>query len=434
MDLTLLAILGIVVLIVLMASGVNIGMAMLLVGFVGFALATNISSALGVLRTVPVVQASSYTLAVIPLFIIMGNFAFASGMSTGLYDAGNKWLSRLPGGLACATIAACAGFGAICGSTTATTATMGVVSVPEMRRHGYADSLATGSVSVGGTLGIMIPPSACFIVYGIAAEESIGKLFAAGILPGILIAVFCIIVVIISVKINPILAPQSISYSWKERFVSLKGLIDVVILFVGIFSLMFSGVFTISEAAAAGAFLAMIICAAKRKLTWKVFRQVIGDSIKTTAMTFLVVIGAMVFGSFLAISQLPMDLASTVSSLEVSPYLILALIIVIYAILGCFMDALPMIMLTVPIFLPIIMSLGFDKTWFGVVIVMVMMLGVITPPVGLNCYVISGIVKDVPLTTIFKGALPFTLALLAAIIVVTMIPQVALLLPTLLYG
>ena len=303
-----------------------------------------------------------------------------------------------------------------------------------MRKHGYASSLACGSVSVGGSLGIMIPPSSCFIIYGIAAEENIGRLFAAGILPGIVIAVFCILVIVVHVKIKPELATPPIPCSWKERFASLKGLIDVIILFVGIFVLMFSGVFTISEAAAAGAFLAMIICLVKRKLTLKSFIAVMGDSIKTTAMTYLIVIGAMVFGKFLAISKLPMSLASLVTSLDVSPYLVLTVIIIIYAVLGCLMDALPMVMLTIPIFLPVMLDLGFDKVWFGVVIVMVMMLGVITPPVGLNCYVISGVAKDVPLQTIFKGALPFTFALIAAIAVVTAVPQIALFIPNLLYG
>lgn len=434
LDPTVLAILGIVTVIAMLALGVNIGMAMMLVGFVGYAISVNLNAAYGVLRTEPVTQASSFVLTVIPLFIMMGNFAFASGMSAGLYNAGNKWLSKLPGGLACATIAACAAFGAICGSTTATAATMGVVAIPEMQKHGYASSLATGSVSVGGSLGIMIPPSSCFIVYGIAAEENIGRLFAAGILPGIVIAVFCIIVIVVHVKIKPELATPPLPCTWRERFASLKGLIDVLILFIGIFVLMFSGVFTISEAAAAGAFLAMIICAAKRKLSWKTFLSVMGDSIKTTAMTYLIVIGAMVFGKFLAISKLPMTLATLVTSLEVSPYLVFTVIIIIYAVLGCLMDALPMVMLTVPIFLPVIMDLGFDKVWFGVIIVMVMMLGVITPPVGLNCYVISGVAKDVPLQTIFKGALPFTIALLAAIVVVTAFPQIALVIPNLLYG
>jgi tripartite ATP-independent transporter DctM subunit len=412
----------------------NVGMAMMAVGFVGYAFVVNTGAAIGLLRTVPIAQATSYTLTVIPLFIIMGNFAFAAGMSAGLYNAGNKWLSRLPGGLACATVAACAAFGAICGSTNATTATMGTVAVPEMRKYGYSDRLSTGCVSVGGGLGIMIPPSSCMIIYGIASEQSIGRLFAAGIVPGIILAIILIITIVIQVKVNPSLAPPTGKFSFRERLASLKDLVDVLILFVGVFTLMFSGIFTINESAAAGAFLAMLICIAKRKLTWRMFRQVMFDSIKTTAMTYLIVIGAMVFGAFLAITHLPMDLAATIETLEVSRYIIFACIIVIYAILGCFMDALPMVMLTVPIFLPVILHLGFDPIWFGVIIIMVMMMGMITPPVGINCYVMSGIMKDVPLSTIFRGAIPYTGSLLVGIVIVTAWPGLATWLPTLIYG
>ncbi|MDR2089534.1 MAG: TRAP transporter large permease [Clostridiales Family XIII bacterium] len=434
MSLTATAIVGIFLLIALLLLGVNIGMAMMAVGFVGYAAVVNVDAAVGLLRTTPAAQAASYTMTVIPLFIIMGNFAFAAGMSAGLYNAGNKWLSRLPGGLACATVAACAAFGAICGSTNATTATMGTVAIPEMRKYGYSDRLSTGCVSVGGGLGIMIPPSSCMIIYGIAAEQSIGRLFAAGILPGIVVAVILIITIVIQVKLDPSLAPPTGKYSLRERLASLKGLADVFVLFVGVFALMFSGVFTINEAAAAGAFLAMMICLAKRVFNWRMFRQVMFDSIKTTAMTYLIVIGAMVFGNFLAITRLPMNLAATIETLSVSRYLIFACIIVIYAILGCFMDALPMIMLTVPIFLPVILNLGFDPIWFGVIIILVMMMGLITPPVGMNCYVMSGIAKDVPLSTIFRGAIPYTFSLLIGILIVTLVPGLATWLPTRIYG
>jgi len=434
LDLTTLALLGIAAVIVLLILGVNVGIAMFFVGFFGYALATNMSAAYGVLRTTPISQAGNYALSVIPLFIIMGNFAFASGMSSGLYNAANKWLSKLPGALACATVAACAAFGAICGSTAATAATMGVVSIPEMRKYGYSDSLATGSVSAGGGLGIMIPPSTIFIIYGISAEQSIGRLFSAGILPGILIALLYMAVIIIQVKRRPEIASPPRSYTLKERFKSLLGLIDVVILFLGVFYVMFSGIFTVTESAAAGAFLAMIICLVKGRLTWKTFVKTMSDSIKTTAMTYLLIIGALVFGAFLAISRLPMTIASLVTSLEISRYVIFAAIILVYAILGCLMDSLAMIMLTVPIFLPIMTALGFNPIWFGVVIVSVVMLGVITPPVGLNCYVIAGVAKDVPLATIFKGSIPFTIALLVSIAIITAVPQIALFLPTLFYG
>ncbi|MCD8254484.1 MAG: TRAP transporter large permease [Oscillospiraceae bacterium] len=434
MSLMTIAVLGIVVLLILMFLGMNIGLAMMLVGFIGYGFAVNWKAAYGVLQTVPYTQAASYSMTVVPLFIMMGNFAFASGMSENLYSAANKWVGRLPGGLACATTVACAAFGAICGSTNATTATMGVVAIPEMRKYGYKDTLSCGSVAVGGGLGIMIPPSTCFIAYGIMAELSIGRLFAAGILPGILITVLIVITIVVQVKISPSLAPKGDRYTWKERWISLAKCWDVLILFIGVFWAMFSGIFTINEAAAAGALLAMILMAIKRKLTFTAFKKVMWDSIKTTAMTYLIVIGAMVFGSFLTITQMPMKLAAIISGLDVSKYLILAAIVVVYVILGCFMDALPMIMLTVPIFLPIVTGLGFDAIWFGVIIIIVMMIGFITPPVGMNCYVLSGIVRDVPLFTIFRGSVPYLIPLLVSFILITIFPQIALVIPNMLYG
>lgn len=434
MNLTAIAVISIIVLLILFFMSVNIGLAMMIVGFVGYIIVVNPTAAIGLLKTIPATQASSYSLTVIPLFIMMGNFAFAAGMSQGLFNAANKWLSRLPGGLACATVAACAGFGAICGSTNATAATMGVVAIPEMRKYGYADSLSTGVVSVGAGLGIMIPPSSCMIVYGIIAEQSIGRLFAAGVIPGIVTAIVIIISIIIHCKINPNLAPATRSYSWKERFQSLLGLSDSLVLFVGIFFLMFSGIFTINEAAAAGAALAIIICFFKKMLTWEVFKKVIFDSIKTTSMTYLIVIGALVYGTFLAITKLPMNLATYVTNLDMSKYAIFALIIVIYFILGMFMDALPMIMLTIPIFLPIILELGFDPIWFGVIIILVMMLGLITPPVGMNCYVVSGIARDIPLSTIFRGVLPYSISLLISIVIMTIFPSLVTWLPNIIYG
>lgn len=435
MDATTIAVLGIVVLLVLLILGMDIGLAMLLTGTVGYMLITNINAALGVLRQAPATQASNYALCVIPLFIMMGNFCFASGMSEGLFDVGDKWLSKMPGGLSCATVAACAGFGAICGSTTATAATMGVVAIPTMRKYGYADSLSTGAVSVGGTLGIMIPPSTPFIVYGIMAEQSIGRLFAAGVMPGIMTAILCMAVIVFQVLRNKSLAPSTNrKITWRDRLISLKGLFWVAILFIIVLGGMFTGFFTVNEAAAFGAFGGLVIMAIRRRLTWKSFLAVMKDTIKTTAMSYVILVGADVFSKFLAISKLPMTLANFIEGLDVSRYIILVVIVLIYAIMGCFMDALPMITLTVPIFLPIMTSLGFDPIWFGVVCVLVMQLGLITPPVGLNCYVIAGVAKDVPLSTIFKGSLPFVPAILAAVILVTVFPQIATWLPTLIYG
>lgn len=431
MDSNLIAVIGIIILLVLMFNGMNIGWAMLLVGFFGYASVVNFKAALGVLSTVPTTQAGTYALTVIPLFILMGNLAFASGISSGLYNACDKLLARLPGGLSCATIGASACFGAICGSTQATAATIGVISIPEMRKYGYDDSLSCGSVSVGGTLGIMIPPSSPMIVYALLAMTSIGKLFSAGVLPGILEAVLCMATVIILTKVNPNLAPRGLRYTLADCLKSLAGLVPMVILFGVVFIGMFSGWFTINESAAAGALIALLMMIILRKFTWKAFFNVMKDTVKTTGMTYLILIGAVVFGNFLTITQMPINLAKLVAELNVNRYIIFAIIVLIYFLMGMLMDALPMMMLTVPVFLPVMNQLGFDSLWFGIIIIVVMQLGLITPPVGSSCYVISGIAKDVPLMKIFKGSLPFCIPLLLTILILVIFPQVALWLPSL---
>ncbi len=434
MSLNMVAILGIVILLVLMFLGMNIGISMLLVGFFGYAYVMNINAAVGVLANVPTTQASSYALTVIPLFVLMGNFAYVSGMSSGLYNAGHKLLARLPGGLACTTVGISTVFGAVCGSTQATCATVGTISIPEMRKHGYDDKLSCGAVSVGGTLGIMIPPSSPMIVYCLLATESVGSMFAAGILPGLIEAALCIVLIICMVKFNPALVKSHERFTAKEVLKSLPGLIPIVIVFVCVFVGMFTGLFTVNESAAIGAFVAFLIMIIMRKFTWKNFINAMKDTVKTTSMTYLILIGAVVFGNFLTITNMPMNLANAIASMHVNRYVVLIFIIVIYAVLGCLMDALPMMMLTVPIFLPIINQLGFNAIWFGVLIIMVMQMALITPPVGSACYVVSGIAKDVPLTKIFRGALPFVLALCGAIILLIIFPNIALAIPKLFYG
>jgi tripartite ATP-independent transporter DctM subunit len=424
------AAIGIIILVILLFMGMNIGLAMMIVGFAGFACVKGLSATIGIIGSDSTAQAASYNLSVIPLFILMGNLAFGAGLSQGLYKAANSWLSRLPGGLACATIAACAGFGAICGSVIATAATMGVVSIPEMRKYGYDDSLSTGAIAVGGTLGILIPPSTPFIIYGILTECSINQLFAAGVFPGLLLASFCILVVVIQVKRKPSMAPSVGVVTWKERFASLKGLIGISALFIFTIGGMFLGVFTVNEAAAIGVTMAILLTLISRRFHFRSFFEALRDSVLTTAMSFLILIGAAVFGSFLTITRMPMTLAAFISDLNVSRYVIFAIIVLIYAFLGCIMDGLPMMMLTVPIFLPVLTALNFDPIWFGVIIVLVMELGAITPPVGMSCYVIAGVAKDVPLPTIFKGSFPYVPAVLLAIVIVTVFPQTALWLPS----
>jgi tripartite ATP-independent transporter DctM subunit len=429
-----LAIVGIVVFLILIMLGMNIGLSLLLVGAIGYSLAVNPAAALGVLKTLPATQASTYALMVIPMFVIMGNFAFIAGLSDGLYTACNKWLSRLPGNLACGTIAACAGFSAICGSCAATAATMGTIAVPEMRKYGYADQLATGSVAMGGTLGVLIPPSTLFVIYGITAEASVGRLFAAGIIPGIMLSILCIITIVILVKANPKLAPPPFSTPWGERFRSLTGLVPIVVIFVVVLGGIFTGFFTVNQSAAIGAILAALFVAIKRKLNWKSFIDVMTQSVQTTAMTFLIMIGASVFCNFLSITGFPTKLAGLISDLAVSKYIILLLMTIIYLILGAIMDELPMLLMTVPIFLPIVTALGYDPIWFGVYVILCMEMGAIAPPVGLTCFIISGIAKDVPLGTIYRGAIPFLITIFVAIALITVFPPIATFLPDLLFG
>ena len=431
-----LALIGIVIMLVLLFLGMHIGFAMMLVGFFGYWMATgNFSATLGILRQVPATTASNYSLCVIPLFILMGNLAFAGGLSDGLFNAGDKWLGRLPGGVGCATIAACAGFGAICGSAPATAATMGVVAVPKMKELGYKDTLSTGTVAAGGTLGILIPPSTPMIVYGVMAEASIGKLFAGGVVPGILLALLFMATIFIVVKTNPDEAPKSETpASMREKLLALRELLWVVVLFGVVLGGMFSGFFSVNESAAIGCVVALLIMIVRGRFTAKSFLSVLADSMKSACMVYFVIMGADVFSKFLTITNLTSALAGFVTGLDISRYVIILIIIFIYAIMGMFMDALPMITLTAPIFLPVVTGLGFDPVWFGVVCIVVMELGFITPPVGMCCYVISGVCRDVPLKNVFRGAVMFVPAILLCAVLLTVFPDLVLWLPNLTHG
>ncbi len=429
MDALTIAIIGILVLLILLVMGMNIGICMMAVGFVGYWCIRGFEPALLLFQKIPFTQASNYSFTVIPLFVLMGQLCYYSGMSKDLFNMFQKLLGNLKGGLAMATVGACACFSAICGSTAATAATMGVVALPEMREHGYEDGLSCGSIAAGGTLGILIPPSTGFIIFGIVAGESIGALFAAGIIPGLILALCYIISIAIVVKIHPEKAPGRMKYTVKEKLASLKGGIAMVVLFVLVIGGMFANFFTANQAAAFGALAALIYLIGRKKFTWKIFISCLKETIKTSGMIFLILIGAYVFGSFLSISQLPMRLADFITSLDVNRYLILLVIIILYAIMGCFMDSLAMVMLTVPIFLPIMKELGFDPIWYGVLMIMVMEMGLITPPVGMNVYIVSGVAKDVPLQKIFAGVAPMVVGMLVAVLIVCIFPQVALFLP-----
>jgi len=422
---------GIVVLVLIFLLGMPVGFAMAFVGLAGFCYLVSPEAGLSILARDVFSNFSSYSLTVIPMFVFMGSIAFASGMSRRLYAAGYTMFGQMRGGLAIATIAACAGFAAMCGSTNATAAAMGRVSLPEMKRYNYDDSLATGSVAAAGSLGILIPPSTIFIIYGILTGESIGKLFIAGVLPGILLASLFIAVVVLLCLRKPSLAPAGAPTSLKEKLAGLSGIIEMLILFALVIGGLFMGWFSPTQAGAAGAFGALLIGLARRQLNWQGFLFAIKDALRITCMVMVIVTGAIVFGHFIAVAKIPIVLAGWVGGLTLPTTAIIGLIILLYLIGGCFMDALALITLTIPIIFPLVLTLGFDPIWFGVIIVLVTEMGVITPPVGVNVYVIKGIAKDVPLETIFKGIFPFLGALIVAVGILIAFPQIATFLPSL---
>jgi tripartite ATP-independent transporter DctM subunit len=433
MSLTTTGIIGIIVLVLLLYSKMPVGFAMGFLGLMGFSYVVNFEAGFSLLVRDVWDVFSSYNLTVIPLFVFMGQIAFHAGISRRLYDSAYVLFGHRRGGLAMTTVGACAGFSAICGSTNATAATMATVTLPEMKRYGYDMSLATGTVAAAGSLGILIPPSVIFIVYGIMTEQSIGKLFAAGILPGILLCFLFLMTIYLRVMINPSLAPPGPKSSFKEKFRSFAGVVETLILFALVMGGIFFGIFTPTEAAATGAFLTILIAVFRKQLTWHGFVQSLADTTKISCMIMVIVTGAVIFGHFMAITRLPYELAEWVSSLPLPPHAVMGLIILVYLFGGCFMDALAMIMLTIPIFFPVVQTLGFDPIWFGVVIVLVTEMGVITPPVGVNVYVVYGVAKDVPLEKIFRGVFPMLLALLLCNLILLLFPQIALFLPSLMH-
>ncbi|MDH3838695.1 MAG: TRAP transporter large permease [Desulfobacteraceae bacterium] len=431
MSLSTTGIIGIIILIVLLYSKMPVGFAMGFLGLIGFSYVVNIDAGLNLLARDVWDVFSSYNLTVIPLFVFMGQIAFHAGISRRLYDSAYVLLGHRRGGLAMTTVGACAAFSAICGSTNATAATMATVALPEMKRYGYDMGLATGTVAAAGSLGILIPPSVIFIVYGILTEQSIGKLFAAGILPGILLCLLFLLTIHLRVMKNPSLAPPGPKSNIREKFRSFTGILETLLLFALVMGGIFFGIFTPTEAAAIGAFMTLLIAIIRGQLHWKGFIQSLADTTKISCMIMVIVTGAVIFGHFMAITRIPYILADYVSSLPLPPHAIIGVIIFVYLIGGCFMDALAMIMLTIPIFFPVVQTLGFDPIWFGVVIVLITEMGVITPPVGINVYVVYGVARDVPLEKIFRGVFPMLISLLVCNLLLILFPQIALWLPSL---
>jgi len=437
MNPTLIGIIGIAIMVIIFLLRMPVAFVMAMVGYLGFSLMISWKGGLGLLSRNFYDVFSSYGLTTIPLFILMGQLAFNSGISRRLYDTGYKFLGSTRGGLAMATVSACTAFGAVCGSSPATAATMATVGLPEMKRYKYADELATGSVASGGGLGMIMPPSIVLIVYGILTEQSIGELFVAGIIPAILVTILFILSIYIRCRFNPDQGPAGERFTWGQRIRGLMGMGETLIVFVLVMGGLFIGLFTPTEAAAVGAFGVLLVSLIRRQLTWQGFVNSLYETRRTSCMVMMLIAGAVIFGKFLAVTRIPFNIATWVGGFDLPPYMILAIVILIYFLGGCFMDALAFVMLTVPIFFPLVTSLGYDPIWFGVIIVMVTEMGVITPPVGINVYVVFGVAKsvigEVPLESIFKGILPFLLAVIVGVIILILIPELILFLPHLMY-
>lgn len=426
----LIGLIGILALFGLLAMRMYIGMAMMVVGLIGTSFITGHGPAVDLLGLLPMNESKSYNLSVIPLFILMGQFAFISGISTDIYKTVYNWMGHLRGGLAMATVLACAFFAAVSGSSLATGATMGMVAIPEMLKYKYDPRLATGCVAAGGTLGILIPPSIGFVIYGILTEQSIGKLLMAGLLPGALLSGLFILAIMILCIIKPAMGPRGPVTSWSTRIKSLSGTWGMLLLFTVVIGGIYTGVFTPTEAAGIGAFGALCITFIKGKLTVSGFTHCLSDTGKMTAFIFLIIIGASVFSYFLALTGLPTTLSEFITGLPLPRGMILFGIILAYLLLGCVMEVYSIMILTLPIIFPIIQALEFDPIWFGVIMVIVLEIGLITPPIGLNVFVLKGAAPEIPVETIFKGIWPFLIAAVMAMVLITIFPQIALYIPS----
>jgi tripartite ATP-independent transporter DctM subunit len=427
---------GIIAMLILLALRMPIGIAMLLVGTVGFLVVHpgGLPVTLSMLGSYPYSYTAVYELAVIPLFVLMGNAAAVSGLGRDLFATAYAWVGHWRGGLASATVMACAGFAALTGSSVAAAVTMGRVCLPEMRRYNYDPRLAAGTVAAGGTLGILIPPSTAFIIYAILTEQSIGKLLLAGFLPGVLLTVLFLITVAIWTRINPDLGPSGPVATFEQRVKSLGQGGPMVAIVAASIGGIYLGVFTPSEAAAVGAFLALLYAAYRKALGWTNAEFVLLETVKITAFVFLVLIGAFVFGPFLALSGLPQKLAAWLISFNVPPLAILSVLMVAFIFLGMFLEGFSILVLTLPIVIPIVQALGYDLIWFGVLMVILLEMGLISPPVGINVFVVKGLVPDVPLARIFAGIMPFWIAMAVCLILLILFPEIALFIPKRMIG
>ena len=423
------AFIAFVALFVLMVLRVPVGMAMGLVGVTGYSVIVGPGPALKLVGQTSLRTVTDYTFGVIPMFMLMGAFVSVSGLSREMFKAADAFLGHLRGGLGIATVVACGGFAAICGSSVATAATFSTVAYPEMRRFGYPQSFSTGVIAAGGTLGAMLPPSTVLAVYAILTQQDIGKLFMAGVLPGLLAMAMYVLTIAMIVRFRPRFLPAGTVRPWNERLSALRGVWAPLLLFVFVIGGLYGGFFTPTEAGGVGASGAFLLGVLRKRLNRANTREALLQATRTAAAVFTVLIGALLFGYFLTITQTPQKITGFLTGLGVGRYGVLALIMLMYLVLGCLMDAMAMIILTVPIIFPVVTALGFDPIWFGVIIVMTVELGLIHPPVGMNVFVIKSVVKDVSFTTIFKGVLPFVATDLVRLIILVAFPVIALWLP-----
>lgn len=432
MSLALVGITGIVaLLLILFFLGIPVGFAMGIVGFCGFCYVVSFKAGLNMINSALWETFSKYGLTVIPLFIFMGQIAFYSGVNEKLYNAAYKWVGQIRGGLAMATIMACSAFAAICGSNAATAATMTTVALPQMNKYNYKPMLSTGAIACGSTLGVVIPPSVVLIVIGLSTEQSIAKLFYGGIGAGIILAILLIATVYILCCIYPEWGPVGPKTGFMEKLRSLTGTVEMAILFLLVMLGLYFGFFTPAEAGAAGSFFAVIISVVQGRLSWKGFLNSVTDTLRISCMVIMIVAGAVMFGRFLAVTRIPFDIASWVIDLPVSNMVIMMIIFAIYIVGGAVMDALALLLITIPIFFPVAKQLGYDPIWFGVTITVVTTLGAVTPPVGATTYVVGGMAKDVPLEDVFKGVTFFLPAYIVCVLILMILPEIVTFLPSL---
>ncbi len=431
MSLALVGVIGVCVLFVLIFLNMPVGLALAMVGFIGLGVVRGVDPGLSVLGMQYFRTASSYVFSVIPLFVAMGFLASEVGLSADGFHAINKWVGHRRGGLAMATTGACAMFAAICGDAIATATTVATVALPIMRKHKYADVLSLGCLAAGGNLGFLIPPSLGFIFYAILTEQSVGTLFISGILPGLLLTLLFMITIWVWVRFNPRVAPPSPAASWRERLASLRRVIGSLVIILIVLGGIYGGIFTPTEAAAVGVFGVIVLGLVFRRLTWQGFTYSLFETAKLVGRIFILVTGAMVFSRFVTVTEIPLHLAEIIGRLSISPYIVLTIVLIFYILIGFIMDIMSIILLAAPILHPILVGLGFDPVWLAVVTMVTVLMGHISPPVGIVVYGLSGYVKDVSVFLIFRGALPFLIAMLVCLAILVTFPQISLLLPNL---